>query len=503
MRNLKQYSSKLFTKLVSDANVLVEKKRYNKALSLLKVATWIQYVFSSKFTDKKIESILKNISLQITQNYNISVGTYILYDDYAIDNLGLTQQYIRALISTKKRIIYITGKKLGTEESIDIHSEIKAARNIEHVYYIKTGKPFDDSKEINNIISSYRPEKVFMHLSPNSVEAITAFYALPEETKKYNIDIQDHAYWVGAGVVDYDIVFRSYGFNMAEYFRGIDKNNIIFQPYYPIFNAKREFEGFPVDTKEKIIVISGSAYHKVASKDNVFQKFVIRILEENPNVVYFFAGSGNPSVFETITNRKHLKDRFFLLGQRKDIFQVLQNSDIYVDTFPFCGGLMAQLAAYSNLPIMSFDYPGNGGPLESVICQKKNIKITHDALDSMYSQLVRFINNKEERIHYGQKINECVIDANWFNKNFLRILNTDSSSMTCEQFSDQFFNDEKNHNRVMQCEQEYYIWILQHLKLQSLIYCPLLLLNTFFSFCNLSGLKRICRKIKKSLYLVF
>lgn len=499
MKELEKNSLKLFSELVSEANYFTIKKKYNKALLLLKRAAWIQYVFSKEFTNEEIESQLKEISSHIYIDYNISQDTYLFYDDFAIDNLGLTQQYLRGLISSGKKIVFFTTKVLGGQDSIDIYNEIQAAENVNLVYYKKTGRPYDDAMQINRIISSYRPDKVFMHLKPDSVEAVTAFYALPKKTIKYNIDLQDHTYWVGSGVVDYDIVFRSYGFNIAEHFRGIDKEKILFQPYYPIFNKARKFEGFPIGEEDKIIIVSGSEYYKVFSEDNIFQNFVIRVLDENPNVIYFFAGSGNHSIFNILTKQKKYKNRFFLLGHRKDIFQVLKHSDIYVNTFPIGGGLMAHLAAYNNLPIMSFDYSGNGISLESVLCQKKKVKITHDSLNSMYSQLVKYINHEEERKKFGKSINECVIDADWFNTNFNRILNLGYSEISCEQFSDEFFNDELRHHRTMQDEQNFYIWILQHVKWQSLKYCPKLLMNAVLSFCSGSGIRIIMGKIRKEI----
>ena len=495
MKDPKKYSLRLYQRLKTSSKRIIEKGNYNKALNLLRTATWIQFVFSNVYYDEEIESQLKAISSNILIDDYDTQELFVFYDDFSLDNLGLTQQYLRALISSGHKIVFVTPKLLGTDDSKDIFKEINEAPNVEYVRWQKTGDLFENSNRLAHLLSSFRPQKLFIQSQPNSVEVIAAVYALSHKTVKYMIDIQDHAYWVGANAVDYDIVFRSYGYNIAEHFRGICTDKILQQPYYPIYDINRPFEGLPDGIDNKVKIISGGAFHKVYSEDRIFQKFVMRVLDDNPNTVYLFAGSGNPAVFDIITRQEKYKNRFFLLGQRKDIFQVLSHSDIYVNTFPFDGGLMGQLAAHCKLPIMAFAYPESGGQLESVVCQKDFVSITCPDLNSMYDLLVQCINDKEKRKNFGLRIGNCVVDQDWFNDSFVQLISSNKTTVKNEIAEDSFFYKEAHHNRIMQVEQEYYIWILQHLKIETIAYCPAIVFATIISFMNKDGISRLIRKI--------
>lgn len=53
-----------------------------------------------------------------------------------------------------------------------------------------------------------------------------------------------------------------------------------------------------------------------------------------------------------------LGDRFYVLGFRNDIIELFRKVDVYIGTYPIGGGLMTQIAASNNLPVVQYASPG-------------------------------------------------------------------------------------------------------------------------------------------------
>ena len=159
-----------------------------------------------------------------------------------IDNRGEIQQYLRALIACEGELLVIV-EKYGKEAAATI-AEIKAYPKAK--IYALQGDETDvesNAQKLYDKIVNFRPSKLFMHLRPESGFAITVFDALPEEIINYQINLTDHAFWLGCKCLDYIFEFRPYGCTVSQEKRKIDKDKILLLPYYPILNH-RDFQGF-------------------------------------------------------------------------------------------------------------------------------------------------------------------------------------------------------------------------------------------------------------------
>jgi hypothetical protein len=394
---------------------------YDVAIKCAIMTAHIAYIFSWCFYDKELEILLKDLSTKILPaipgNYR-TFERYVFYDCYSLDNKGLTQQYIQAIMALNMEFIYITESSTADRRSRIIFNELSAYPKAKILEVPRNIKERNKIKYIYDAILTYHPTKLFMHLSPSAACAIVAFYALPKNIIKYQINITDHAFWLGNSCLDYSLEFRPYGCNVSLRNRAIKAEQILLMPYYPIV-SDQAFEGFPPQSTDKVIIFSGGAFYKVFGGDGIYFKLVKRILDENSGVVFLFGGSGNTSIFDSFIKNNGYEERFLMLGYRFDINEIFKHCDIYMNTFPESGGLMCQYAAMNGKPILSFVKDGSYGcEAEQTICQLKQEAISFSDEEEFYKEAKKLIQSKDYRIEKGEKLRGCVINKDLFNKNF-------------------------------------------------------------------------------------
>lgn len=417
MNLTKDYVYYLFVKFKQKAQKSLEHGRYDSCLKYLKAACRTAYTFYIGFTDAEIESILKDLSTKIQKKeYKGGKPHCVFYDTFSQDAQGLTMQYVDAIIAAGWEMLYITEFGLDDPRSTRLKKTLADYPQAKIITVPKSKKGIAKARFVYDAIMDYAPDKLFMHIHPSAVEAVTAFYALPKEITKYQINLTDHAYWVGAGCVDYSFEFREYGASLSVGRRGIAKDHVFLLPYYPMMK-EAEFQGFPTASEGKVKIFSGASFYKIIDENDTFFKLNKAILDANPNAVTLFAGGGDMIMLNGLIEKYELQGRFIPIGQRNDIFECYKHSDIYLSSFPQFGALMAQMAAHAGLPILAYAY-SESGIVEEVVCQKHKEKITFTDMDALVAEATRLVNDPDYRKLRGQAMRDCVIGVDEFNHSF-------------------------------------------------------------------------------------
>lgn len=388
-------------------------KNYELSLKYVETAAEIAYTFNWIYFDEELENLILKISAEIITkkpNFIPIQGRIVFYDVFALDNRGLTQQYLRALISWGVEILFVyEGYDLANSKQI--LSEIKAYSKAELFVVESSLTKVKKIEYVYNKILAFKPEKAFLHLHPSSVVAVSIWNALKEVTR-YQINLTDHAFWLGTKCIDYLLEFRDYGCTVSIEKRGLSQSMLLVQPYYPIMDCK-SFVGFPeLIPKDSIKIFTGGAYYKMYGKSNMFFKLLKTLIELHSQVIILMAGNGDEVPILKFIKDNNFQNRLFLLGSRPDITHVFENCDIYLSTYPITGGLMGQYAASLAKPILSFsseDIPCNF--TEGFINWNRNAeyKITHMTLDSFLSEALKLIESKSYRERIGQEIKKYII----------------------------------------------------------------------------------------------
>lgn len=419
-----------YERLVRRAQRVAAKCDVDKACFELVSASMLAYNFNFRYADVRCDDVCRLIG-DIALNgckvdFMPKAERVVFFDAFSLDRRGLTQQYIRALMAKGIEFLYIFGGGKDQKQGCEIIAELEAYDKVTIAQIDQTLNCADKVRAIYNIVREFEPKKALLHIAPWSVEALAAFSQL-NQVDKFNINLTDHAYWLGSSIFDFNIEFRDYGITVSLEKRGFKKEQLLLMPYYPI-TSDSQFQGFPEITNGKTVIFSGGAVYKVYGENGIFFDIVKRLLNENPDTVLLFAGGGNLKTFEKFIKKNNFEKRIVLIGNRRDINEVFKNADIYLGTYPIAGGLMSQFAAVNGLPILAYtDKKIACNKVEGIVCHNNDVKITYTNLDAFFEAGKRLCNDQQSRVEMGQELNKCVISVAQFNNEILHLINNNNS----------------------------------------------------------------------------
>ncbi len=396
---------------------------FDKCLKYAEAASYTAYEFNLGFKDDELEELLLTLSKQIKtieKPRKRNANTCVFYDCFSVDNGGLVQQYLSAIVAAGYNLLYITERLGFTKRESDIRSLLNDYNKVEIFETPSDCKGFKRAQYIYNLIADSDASKLFIHTTPRAVCPTVAFNALPKGIDRYKINLTNHTFWIGASCVDYSFEFNPYGCELSMAERGLAKENLFYLPFYPIMKH-RKFEGFPVDVKERFVIFSGGAYYKIFDKDDTFFKLVKKIVEHNPEVLLLYAGDGVRNALMSKIRKHGLEESFVPIGQRKDITEVFEHCNAFLNTYPISGGLMTQYAAQLGKPVLSY-YSGTNSKVEDFTCQKNYVSISDISFDAVANKVRKLIDDEQFRKFYADNIRSCVIGESEFNKLFHQIV---------------------------------------------------------------------------------
>ena len=387
------------------------------------------YYNGNVFFDEDIEKSIKLLSSRIIDKRQIMCRPeekrVVLCDSFSVDNRGLTQQYLSALIDNNYSFLYITRNALIHET--EIYHQIDQYPNGK-VLLINKKQCAKSVNDIYKAIIDYVPSKVICHLQPWSIDYLIAICALPSFINKYNINLTDHRYWAGTQIFNYIFEFRSHGASLSVIQRHINDEKLLLMPYYP-FVGNKEFQGWPkgVDVS-KVIVFWGGAFAKV---NQFFLELIRDILINNANSVCCCAGTGFPNEVDRLKSfieESKLSKRWFLLGERDDIYEVVKHIDVFINTYPVGGGLMSQYAANYCKPIISFgDIREKENFIEKQL--RLSVQLTYTNRDDFLEHVGLLITDDKARDYEGKLVNEGIMNRVKFSSLFEKTIRSNSTQL--------------------------------------------------------------------------
>ena len=422
-----------YSQIKSDAFKLFQRGEFDETLNYISTLAHWAYMYNFIYTDADLEELLRKCALKISTEYISSSNKdrVILFDTCGFDNRGLIQIYVRALIENNYDFLLIYNDKLSnipvTSREIEKYGRGKILSFNEETI----------SKKIELVLSEIRtfnPSKILLDIVPWDVMSL-ACSSLVKNCKVFNINGTDHAFWLGTTILDYNLEFRRFGYTISIEKRGLKKEQLILNSYYPILNGKIDKDDLPKFTSNTIKLLTGGASYKFLGNKLYFFQIVDILLESCDSAILMIAGYVDDILKESVSKMKH-KKRVYFIGVRKDIDLVFEYCDIYLNSYPFGGGLMTQLAAVNKKPILSLidEYNEHFSYIDECVFPYGDKLYSKHNVDELVSYFKSLTGSHVFRKSEGESLCNGIVTVSNFNKKLKKILEGEIEKM--EDFRD-------------------------------------------------------------------
>ena len=393
----------------------IEKKNYEVALTAARTLSGIYYNYNQIYTDKEIEDELLEIRDVILEKkpYKTDKNCVFFYDGFGLDLRGWAASYMRGLTSQGYFVVY-TCPKSKEGKIPHIISELNP-HNSKVIYLDDKSKLVDVTKNIDSIFKKYKPRVAFFYTTPHDVAASIAF-SNNASTVKFQIDLTDHAYWIGTNALDYILESREMGASLAIYERNIDADKIIKLDGVPYINRDKCEECLPFDIhNEEYIFTGGSLYKTLGDSELLYYRTIRYILCKYDHIKFLYAGVGDDTEIKKLINE--FPERVYLINERSDFFELIKNCVIYVNSYPMFGGLMMRYAALANKVPITLKH---GNDADGILINQAQLGIEFDDYQDYIDEIDKLLTNVE----YRKKKEKLVADSTLTEKSFSDNLKT-------------------------------------------------------------------------------
>lgn len=420
----KECVQKTVQKLKKIVKCSIRKGKFNKALSGISAIADIMYRFNQVYSDDSLEEELVNIGEKIVRiNRNkykseVNEKSVLFYDSFGLNIRGIAIVYTKAIVLAGYKLIYVTNKKSGKQQP-DLERELKGF-DVEWVYIDTSSSYLKWIKEIEQAFNTYKPSKAFFYTTPFDVSGTIVFNEMRGVVTRYLIDLTDHAFWLGKNAADVFVGGRDVSASIAYYYRKIPVEKLAMLDVNLYINHSLEIEDFPFDvSKHRYIFSGGQLYKTLGDPENKYYHIIDEILTKNKDMMFVYAGEGDDSQI-CILEQKHM-GRVFLLHERKDFYQIIENCTLYLNTYPMFGGLMMRYAANAGkLPITL----RHNNDADGILINQAELGIEYDDAEQLIEDVDFMLKNEKYLHQREQKLIGSVMTETCFVRNVRMLIET-------------------------------------------------------------------------------
>jgi len=423
-----QKVNKVYSALKVKATEYMSQGDIHKALLYTHLAAYTNNTFFLSFYDEELESIVKSVGnrLKLTdvKREDLDQNRCIFIDSLARYRGGLTVQYVKAIAAAGWQMLYLTEQEMDSPQRKELKALLTSLSNVTIVETPHKLKGVEKLQYMYDTILQFKPYRVYKHLNSYDAYLSALCYALPSAMTKYTLDIADHAFLLGYQSGDYSFEFRELGCSIAAKFRGQPKDRMLLLPFYPVIDDV-PFNGLPPQCEGKKLILSGGRYWKAIDNEDTYFKLVRGIIDNTPDAVVLFPGSGDDTVIREKIAKYNLEDSFFLIGWRDDMSELFRRSDAFLNTYPHGGGTMNQYAAHLKTPILSYRPEGYcANPVECFVCQDGYTEISSIGEEAFLEESDKIIHNKEYATKKAAQTYDVILGIEKFNDYFKQMSGT-------------------------------------------------------------------------------
>lgn len=401
----------------------IGKNSLDEAFDALLELTQTMCEYNQIYTDDELEDDLvrleKMIPAEVIAGDN-QPDTVLFYDGFGLNSRGLAEIYLDAIDAAGYHILYVSS--VEAERKIPRLKAILNRNGAEEVYML-SDNTVAAYKKICALMAQHRPAKAFLYSTPYDVPGILAFMHQAGRMTRYLINLTDHAFWLGRNAFDYCMEFRDYGASITAKYRKVSGDKLIRMNYYPSFSDSQIFEGFPFKKEAgDFVIFSGGFLYKTIDAERTYYKIVEHCLRHE-QVKFWYAGYGDSEDLQLLMEK--YPGRVFYTDERRDLFALMKNIDMYLSTFPIPGGLMYQYSAMAGHAPLTLV---NGVESLGILLGDKELEAFTYNLDDHLKCIDRYITDTDYRRKLDQDIEKTVCTREDFINRLSRALKSPTPS---------------------------------------------------------------------------
>lgn len=405
---------------------LIENNKIEQAITVSKLLAYNYYDYNQKYTDTILENNLIVIREKILtrQEYIPNKKCVLFYDGFGLDLRGWAASYMRAFSKLNYFVVYICPQS-SQYKIPHIVSELDQSNII--IYIEDRLNNIDKIQKINNIFEKYRPGTAFFYTKPDDVDAAIAF-SNNESATRFQIDLTDHAYWIGVNAFDYIIDGREMGASIAYYERKISRDKIIKLDCVPYINKDKYDDKLPFDIyKEQYVFTGGALYKTLGDSELLYYKTINDILCRYPKIKFLYAGSGDETEIKKIISK--YPQRAFLIPERPDFYDLIKNCVLYINSYPMFGGLMMRYAALAGkIPItLKHDNDSDG-----ILFNQSELGIEYDNYRDYMNEIYNLLEDDNYRKQKEKLVSDSVMSEEDFFHNLDMLIKSQKTEYSFE-----------------------------------------------------------------------
>lgn len=383
----------------------INKKKYEAALEAIASCAELEYQWNQFYRDERLEQYLKEIQgIIMKPSYGqdeTDLRTILFYDGFGYDIRGLMINYVESLLALGYRVIYVVSALAQKQQpTLD---KIARNQNLVREYLAFPQDYLVMAKSLNEIYAKYHPKKAILYILPYDVAGIVVFGNYQGIVERYQINLTDHAFWLGKYAFDYCIEFRDYGAVISRVFRGINQEKLLKLPLTPYVDETLSFEGFPFEAEGHKVVFSGGGLYKTFDAEHTYYRIVEDILRYDEEVLFLYAGFGDDSELKELMRK--FPARIWHIEERRDLYQLMEHVYFYLSTYPIAGGLMTQYAALAGKVPVTI---GTGDEHAGVLCVAEECQYQFQNRKEAQEEIHRLLDNPDYAKAKGQKLKESI-----------------------------------------------------------------------------------------------
>lgn len=422
-----------------------------KALAAISSCADILYHYNQYYVDDFLEDILLKISHNLFEDESKKIqnkmiekknnNVILFYDGFGLDNRGIASNITWAIAKNNYKLVYVTEKDRKDKQPL-LKTLLKDFE-VEYCYIDNKCGYIEYAKQLYNIIINHKPKFSFFYTFPSDVSGVVAFNSVKDFTVRFQVDLTDHAFWLGINAFDYISSGREYSVSIQKYYRSIETSKMIWFDLagYPMV-PKVEFEGLPFEQKTKFVFSGGALYKTIGDKNNTFYAIIDYILRKHQDVYFYYLGEGDTTEIDKLISS--YPSRVFLGKERKDFYDVLKRCLFCLNTYPMFGGMMMRYAALAGrLPLTLI----HNSEAADILYKQSSREIEYDNLDVMLCDIDRIILDDNYRKDREKKLKGAVYDEMQYVNNIKSIVETNKSLLECD-----FSKIEKVDTNKFRCE---------------------------------------------------